>query len=252
MAGIKLVSVNIEFSKHLDRVERFLREQRPDVICMQELMAHDIPALEQALDMRCYFTGTTRRSFEKSPGIQGIGIFSRFPATYASYFYSGDGLPDIMFDDTSAQTKHATESHALSICKLEKDNVVFKICTTHFTWTPDGSTSDEQLQDLEALLRVLAPLDEFVLCGDFNAPRIHEGKPGEIFSKLSEKYKDNIPAEYETSIDINLHRAGKLRPHELADKMVDGLFTTPGYTASEVVLHSGVSDHCAIVAQIAH
>ncbi len=251
MASLKLVSVNIEFSKHLDRVERFLAQQRAEVVCMQELMEHDIPALEQTLDMPCYFTGTTRRSFEKGPGIQGVGIFSRFPATYSSYFYSGDGLPDVMFDDASAQTKHVTESHALSICELEKDSVIFKICTTHFTWTPDGSTSDEQRRDLKALLNVLAPLDEFVLCGDFNAPRIHEGKPGEVFSKLSEKYQDNIPAEYETSIDINLHRAGKERPQELADKMVDGLFTTPGYTTSEVALHTGVSDHCAISARIA-
>jgi hypothetical protein len=48
-----------------------------------------------------------------------------------------------------------------------------------------------------------------------------------------------------TSIDPKLHRAGALQ------LMVDGLFTTPGYEASDVMLHTGVSDHCAITARIA-
>ncbi len=67
---------------------------------------------------------------------------------------------------------------------------------------------------------------------------------------LAPKYKDNIPSHYKTSIDAALHRAGKERPEGLADKMVDGLFTTPGYTAVDVRLQFGVSDHAAIVATI--
>jgi hypothetical protein len=34
-------------------------------------------------------------------------------------------------------------------------------------------------------------------------------------------------------------------------KMVDGLFSTPGYLVSDVELHSGVSDHMAITANVA-
>ncbi len=79
----------------------------------------------------------------------------------------------------------------------------------------------------------------FVLCGDFNAPR-----GGEIFSELAARYRDNIPAQYTTSIDASLHRAGDLQ------LMVDGIFTTPEYQASSVLLHSGVSDHYAVTADI--
>jgi hypothetical protein len=77
------------------------------------------------------------------------------------------------------------------------------------------------------------------LFGDFNAPR---GK--EIFSIFTEKLKDNIPLNYETSLDENLHRAGKLT------YMVDGCFTTPEYVASDVELRFGVSDHAAVLATI--
>ena len=89
-----------------------------------------------------------------------------------------------------------------------------------------------------------------MLCGDFNAPRMYEGKPGEIFAMLAAKFKDNIPAIYETSIDVSLHRNGKTNAQELSDKMVDGLFTTPAYEASDVVLHPDISDHYAISATI--
>ncbi len=48
-------------------------------------------------------------------------------------------------------------------------------------------------------------------------------------------------------ICLNVERSKHL---ELADKMVDGLFTTPAYRASDVRLQFGVSDHVAIVATI--
>ena len=92
---------------------------------------------------------------------------------------------------------------------------------------------------VKRLLACLEPEEEFTLCGDFNAPR-----GGEIFTALAMRYQDNIPLEYASSIDGNLHRKGPL-PY-----MVDGLFTTPSYIASDVSLQSGVSDHCAILATV--
>ena len=81
--------------------------------------------------------------------------------------------------------------------------------------------------------------EPFVLAGDFNAPR-----GGEIFSHIAERYTDNIPPHYTTSIDGTLHRAGPI------PFMVDGLFTTPSYRAKGVHLEFGVSDHAAVAATI--
>ena len=85
------------------------------------------------------------------------------------------------------------------------------------------------------------------MCGDFNAPR-----GGEIFSALATRWHDNIPGTYHTSLDLSLHKAGKVDGERLATLMVDGLFTTPGYRTSRVELVPGVSDHCAIVAEVAY
>jgi len=87
------------------------------------------------------------------------------------------------------------------------------------------------------LCAVLETLGDFVLAGDFNAPR---GK--EIFSLLAERYTDNIPQKYTSSIDGTLHKAGPL-PY-----MIDGIFSTPLYEVVDVEMVCGVSDHCAFKA----
>ena len=71
-----------------------------------------------------------------------------------------------------------------------------------------------------------------------------------VLTFLKASDADNIPPQYPTSIDVTLHKRGRERPHEFADKMVDGLFTTPGYRARDVELHFGISDHAAVTALI--
>ena len=246
---IKLISLNIERSKHLDLVIPLLQKETPDVVCLQELAKKDIPRFEEALSAKCFFAPMANHGIgevDVAPGIVGLGMFSRLPVIHQEVnYYWGTGACDALYDFSSAVGKHATESYAVASQDIEKDGVRFRIATTHFTWTPDGKADDLQRKDLKALLDVLEPLGEFAFCGDFNAPR-----GGEIFGELSKRYRDNIPLEYKTSLTLSLHRAGKIEPERLGTYMVDGLFTTPGYQASDVRLQFGVSDHAAIVASI--
>ena len=87
----------------------------------------------------------------------------------------------------------------------------------------------------------LLNLSDVVFCGDFNAPRGRE-----TWLIIASKLKDNIPQDITTTIDGHLHRAGDLQI------VVDGLFTSKNYKASDVRVISGISDHCAIVANIEH
>jgi endonuclease/exonuclease/phosphatase family metal-dependent hydrolase len=125
--------------------------------------------------------------------------------------------------------------------------VPYTIATTHFTWSPKGEANDDQRRDQAALFAILDSLGEFAFAGDFNAPR---GK--ETFSKFAERYQDNIPPHYETSIDVTLHktRNNPVENARVGKYMVDGLFTTPQYQASNVRLEFGISDHAAIIATI--
>lgn len=237
MAPLKLISINIEGRKHLDLVLPFLREQNPDVVCLQEVYEPDFQMFINALGMKGHFAPMTLNTIsENSPLLPwGVCILTALPFTEAQKrYYYGNGNPIPVFVDNIK-----TMYKVLVSGVVRKGGVPYTIGTTHFTWTPNGEADEHQRHDMPALLAELEKFPEIVFCGDFNAPRGRE-----IFTMLSCRYKDNIPLTYETSIDGNLHRDGKLKV------MVDGLFSTPQYRAENVALVSGVSDHCAIIAKI--
>ena len=247
-ASLKLVCLNIEKDRHLDRIIPFLSEQMPDVFCAQEVYESSIPVIAEALPDSTYvYVPMTGRPKENPPQMQGAAIFSRLPIkTRDVRYYVGtpETIPDS--DDNDPRTWNANNRMVI-VCDIASEKEDFRICTTHFTWSERGKATDKQLHDMRELLKILGSLDEFVLCGDFNVSR-----RGELFGMLAERYTDNVPFHYETSLDLELHRAAKLRRHEIAIKMIDGIFSTPAYTVSDVEMISGVSDHKALVATISH
>ena len=240
-ASIKLVSLNIERRRHLDLVEAMLVEQKPDVVCLQELAETDVSRFADILGAPAplYKPMTRETELNGSVVIHGLGIFSHLPLTNTAIrYYAGDAsrLPDSREDKSETFSIH---NRFVLLGSVEKGDATFRLGTTHFTWSYDGQPTDLQRTDMKKLLALLEPEKELVLCGDFNAPR-----GGEIFAELATAYEDNVPAEHTSSIDGLLHRAGKL------EKMVDGMFSTPEYAVSDFEMISGVSDHCALAATI--
>jgi endonuclease/exonuclease/phosphatase family metal-dependent hydrolase len=249
--SFKLLSLNIERSKHLELVGSFVAAEKPDALCLQELMEKDIPVLERALGGTCAAYFPMARLSDEHPGeVYGLGILSTLRAqTTGKNHYVGPfaELP------TSSPTDRSTFNNgqrAVLWCDFEKEGTTLRVATTHFTWTPNAAPDDAQRRDVQALLSALEPLSEFVLTGDFNAPR-----GGEIFANIAARFTDNVPARYTWSLDRNLHRAGtklekSARRIGLGGLMVDGVFSTPGFLVSDVEVHEGVSDHCAITATV--
>ncbi len=244
LGRLKLISLNIEMDKHLARVLPFLEREQPDVVCLQEIFEKDMGVFEKTLGMLGHFEAVSVVDISYVDGIlgpdeeleqkgpQGIGFFTTLPVRSggAEYYH---GKPREV-------TKHSIDySRFLLWREVEKEGTLFTIGTTHFTWTPDGNTSEEQTGDVRKLFGILGKFPEIAFCGDFNAPRGRE-----IWGEIAKRYKDNIPPEYTSSVDPILHRAKQL------EVMVDGLFTTLGYKASEVRLVEGVSDHKAIVGML--
>ncbi len=237
--SIKIVSLNIERSKHLKPVLEFLEREQPDVLCVQELCRADIPHFESLLGGGYIFVPMTLfEGIDTNEGYceEGLGIFSRLKiANSRTYQYAGsqDTVPTYQHPDQSTINRH------LLVCEVVKDKAVFRIGTTHFTWTPDGRVDGVQRRDISGLLEALGAEGDITFTGDFNAPR-----GGEIFSMLADRYEDNVPSKYTTSIDDAYHRAGKL------ELMIDGIFSTAEYKVSNVRMECGVSDHCALVGMV--
>ncbi len=241
-ARVKLVSINVELNRHNDSVASFLARERPDVICLQEVLESEMPHYGETLGMEGRFEPMALHQLPKFRGVAGLSetpfglaIFSRYPAVFSVDYYCGSPNEIPKMRDPLEPI-----NRMLLSAKCEVGGRSFVIGTTHFTWTPDGSVSEAQRRDLGGLIAALARHPEVVLCGDFNAPR-----GGEVWSELASRYKDNIPIAYDSSLDPVLHRTRGTRR-----LLVDGLFSTPAYRVSEARLVEGVSDHKAVVGAI--
>lgn len=233
--ALKIISINMEFDRHFSRIFPFINKMKPDVVVMQEVFARDIPMIEKTVGMKSVFSPLNYfHGMENS--LHGILSLSSLPIKKSAYFYyRGDEitLPTVRLGHGEA----ANIARCLLSIEVQKSSKSYNVINTHFTWTPDGMPSDKQYEDIEILLKLLSAIPEFILCGDFNAPR-----GGPIFAKIASKYKDNVPPHITTTIDKELHKAGDLK------LVVDGVFTTSGYTVEELEVFSGLSDHCGIMA----
>lgn len=237
---IKVVSLNIENHKHLDLVIPFLKQSQPDIILLQEVFADDATLFEKELGLpilhapQCLKTHFDPQVTQLTPW--GVAILTKLPVINTSKTYYADysdPLPVFNRQHPEEQSKVLLEA------TVEKDGQKYTFLNTHFTWTPKGLPTDKQREDLKKLLNALQTFPEFIFMGDLNAPR-----GTEVFDQITTLYKDNIPPSITTTIDKNFHKAGDLQ------YVVDALFTTPQYIAQNVTVTDGISDHCAIQADI--
>jgi exonuclease III len=229
--------VNIERSKHLSKLKPFLEKNNPDVVCFQEIKKMDLDFFKKILKAKYVFSPMTDYS-EKSElsGVQGIAIFSKYKIVSSSvkyYIGNKNKIPNFIPKNKTGV------NFMLLILNVLKNKEIFKIITTHFPVTPDGDADSKQRNAVKKIMSILENEEEFVFCGDINAPRGRE-----IFSVIESKYKDNIPKKYKTTIDGKIHRAGNLQ------LVVDCMFSTKKYKVTNVSLVSGVSDHLAVKAKI--
>ena len=240
---MKLISLNIEGSKHLDaRVLPFLKKQQLDTVCLQEVFAVDVGRIEDALGLKGRYVplANVDRVTKHTPkplGLWGIYLGSRLPVGEIGHeFYKGTASHTPTFLDNNDPN---AVSRAIIWMEVTDGEENYTIANTHFAWSPQGEATQYQRQHLDKLLQITRQLSPHVLCGDFNAPR-----GGEIFARLSEEYQDNVPPEITTTIDGDYHYAGPL------EFMVDGMFSHPEYELSDVKVVSGLSDHMALVGEV--
>ena len=239
---MKLTSINIELNKHYKTVFDFLKQENPDVICLQELLEDDFENFKKVLGKQGIFKPRTRigddlhlRDIKGKK--EGVAIFAKDIIDSGSIYYEGKEENFLKTYEEYNSGENNKNSVLVWIDTRDKEGRSCRFITTHMPVTKGGESTPYQLEVTDNLLKELDSLGEFILCGDMNAPR---GK--ETFSRIAKKYKDNIPGEYKTSLDQNLHRVKNLQ------HMVDGLFATTKYQASNVKLIDSVSDHMAIVA----
>lgn len=243
---MKCISLNIECNLHYDRIFPFLEKEKPDVICLQEVLEDDFEFLKNKFGMAGVFKAHSYNAstLERYTNVRGkrfgVAIFSKKILESNYFFYWGNENNIVIPLHDYLQKKQFLDSFVLLWADIQDTfGNIYRFTTTHFPVTENGVSNLYQLEMLPSFFKKLDEFDDFVLCGDFNAPRGNE-----TFRRIAEKYQDNIPEQYITSLDQKLHRFPGIM------FMVDGLFTTSSYQAKDVSLVDGLSDHMAIVATI--
>lgn len=247
---LKIVSVNIEGNNHWDTLLPFLEREQPDVVCVQEIFKDQL-ALLQTYPNQHYSENTQRPYWGDAGGALrsfGTAIVSRHTLhNQRDLFYWKPSTTVPTFVSGTPDEKHETHWYGCAAAEIEIEGARFKILTTQFTWTSDGMPDAHQRADLAKLLDILHTEGEYVLCGDFNIPRVQNP----LYKELTSIHTDHIPVEYTCSLDPLYHRTHNTPAWDAVQHyMVDYLLTTPAYTATNVRLESGVSDHKAIVATL--
>jgi endonuclease/exonuclease/phosphatase family metal-dependent hydrolase len=244
---MKLINLNVELDEHITRALPFIDREQPDVLCLQE--ASD--SYSTALFDRGYTVTKIAHVLKQTPDGEILTdydmIATKSPHTAkCQYYYKPEG--DLQFEDIN--NKRKTNRQGLVVATFRHHETDFTVATTHFTWTPEGAVPNAaQLSDMEEFLKIVETLPPHIMCGDFNIPRHHNP----LYERLTAVYTDNIPQEYTSSMDKNLHRLGS-DPHKenlFTDFMVDYIFTKPPYVTKNVRLEFGVSDHAAVVCEVA-
>ncbi|MCB9806084.1 endonuclease/exonuclease/phosphatase family protein [Candidatus Nomurabacteria bacterium] len=239
---LKLLSVNIEGKRHLDKINNLIDRIKPDVLCMMEVFEDDAKDFAKKVGGQYQFGNMFYKEVKREDHLKteyrnfGIAIISNLEKNNERKEYYFRDIENIKIYRQGIFTDLAM---VVLSADFKKGDSSFRIATTHFCKSENGVADNFQKEHIGGLMNSLENLSELVVCGDFNAPRGME-----IFEIISSKYKDNIDPKYETSLDANLHRAGYL-PY-----MVDGLFSTPEYEIKNMYFETGVSDHYAIVADV--
>lgn len=243
---MKLITINIEDEKHLMRVLPFIESERPDVLCLQEVCEKDLTLFEK-LGYKGEFIPMNIIPTKNEDAVLGTALLSIFPIdAVCTYCYYGSENTIVEFDGNNVTS---TQKKALIHADVHINDDIFTIATTHFTWTPHGPTPNQpQLESMEKFIPYISTMKPHVMCGDFNIPR----NLNPLYQELCKHYTDTIPPSYVSSLDRTLHKIGNHPDKQILFDayMVDYVFTQPPYTASDVRLQFGLSDHAGVVATI--
>ena len=237
--ALKLLTLNVEQDRHRDRVRTALATHLPDIVCLQEVLEPECSVLAEIGGYEFQYAPMTRvrsGTLNRMENLTwGIAVLTRIPLQHRKIIYYSDDpeLRDFHQPSDARQVLIATE--------FEHEDLPHRLVTTHFTWSPDGQFTQEQHTDFQRLKAALTAYPDYVLCGDFNAPR-----GGALFSLFADELRliDHLPASVTTTIDPQFHRAGAL------ELVVDTIFSTRDYAVNELEVVEGISDHKGILARV--
>lgn len=167
--NISLLQWNIWYKEDLTRIADFLKKQKADVICLQELT---INSRDQSIkngpvyiaDQLGYHYYCKELPIESTDGkamTLANGIFSRFPITAKKFSWINEPKDAGGYDD---------EFRAYVGITLEAESSIIHIGTTHMSYTHRFEPTPNKQRETDSLINNLSEhSSRFIFAGDLNA-----------------------------------------------------------------------------------
>jgi hypothetical protein len=255
MKKYTLLHINIEKEKHIKKIRTCIKDQKPDFICMEEVLEKDIISFAQ--EFNYYYIHASKFISKQTGEGEGQGILSKYKILESKkQRYDINPTKDTPIFDTSlflkSKPKRPQEQflfhEILLSVKVQLNSKILTIATTHFPVSDLTSPGlhEHELFDIDSLNYVQNMRNYFdrflkqiktlkrplIFTSDLNNPR------GDfIYDALAHELVDQIPKDINSSIDPKLHRVKKLK------LMVDTVMASEGINNTEVKVIEGISDH---------
>ncbi len=226
---MKLLSWNIWKGKNLDRVITTLKDENPDVICLQEVKEDDTnqaKVIAENIGYNYIYCGAYTTERYDPPFTLGNAILTKQEITSQSCLQ--------LSSLTDYQGKSDTEPRGAVICQI--DDVTF--VSAHIGYPlREIETTDIQKKQLQNLLNA-TPRKKCVIAGDFNSiPQ------SDVVKMLEEVYKNTDNSDADTRFET---REGKIKKGR-----IDYIFVTSDIKfASFKITPSQASDHSLLTLEI--
>jgi endonuclease/exonuclease/phosphatase family metal-dependent hydrolase len=206
---LKLITYNIWHGKYLEEVIAFLHQEKPDVVCLQELgtkgrafKVNDtniLKSLQEALDMEAVYAPMFEKQEENGIWDLGLAILSKGPIEETQMVQYAGGFKLFGVDEI---WRYRWPSAILS-------GVIrgIPIITTHLTVTREAKVTPAQLRSASVVKEFIGNYPDMVFCGDMNT------LPGsETYKVLADGLTDLTDHQGQT-LHPTIHPVGKLGYH---------------------------------------
>jgi endonuclease/exonuclease/phosphatase family metal-dependent hydrolase len=246
--NIKFICLNLWLGgKLFDPMLDFLKEEKPDILALQEIYDGKDPRLEKRfrslevlrkeLGLLYDFFSPTCIDVRAEGKIEnGNAIFSRFPIVNSNTIFF-----DIPFGertDFEGGGDYSFTPRNMQRAEIKLQNANLNVFNTQGIWGFDGEDNERRLKMSDTIISAIRGKKNILLCGDFNV-RSHTKTILNI-----EKHLDNI---FKDELRTTFNMKYKNKP-SFASSVVDMIFTSKNLKVTDHYCPNvDISDHLPLV-----
>lgn len=239
---VTIMQWNTWYLEDIKNIAAFLKENKADVICLQELTIdfdrqnhiHTPNYIAEKLGYNVYFQEIT---FAGQTMKLANAVFSRYELSDTRTVWINQAQGSGNYDD---------ENRAYVEAKVKIGDKKLTIGTVHMSYTHAFEPSERKLQESDALVAAIKDnKNNFILTGDFNA------QPGsEVIKRIEERVK-NLGPEYDQKTWTTKPFSHDGFEADKLDYRLDYIFGTKDISVKPAqVISTDFSDHLPVVIEV--